>query len=579
MNNLPINRRLVIFWTAAVISLAAILLIYLNGISGGLFYDDERPLGRLADINSLFSFEAVDFVLGEISGPLGRSVAMLSFLPHYAGWPDNLSSILFVNVLIHCFNGLLVYIGTRQLLTLSTGTPAQQPRDQHQAIAGLAALLWLILPIHAATVLIAIQRMAALSATFLLLGVIVYLKGLQLQARQHPRGLDVQILALVICLPLAVLTKENGALLVLMLLIIEVTVLRQKPELQKFRAMRLAVLGLASLAIVAYLLKRFLNNPFETLFRRDFSAFERLITQPLILVDYLKQSFWPHWQAINPFQDHWRHVETWVLLSPEGLALVAILAWLLLALVVRHSWPWFAFASLWFFGSHLIESTTLGLELYFLHRNYVALVGLSILIAIMVCRAWSRQKGLTALAVVMYCGFLGINLAQVVVLWGQPDKAAVVWFETQPASGRAANYLAKPLWEQGQIAPALEVIEKNLTACPECMNSRSWALVFACKLGNNTAARTHYAALLEWSVQRSDLSSAVNNIELYHVALNEGHCTPGEDYTAYALLEQLIATRPIDANQHMMRHLWFKLGRLYMIDGDVEKGFELFHKQ
>lgn len=52
-------------------------------------------------------------------------------------------------------------------------------------LAALAALLWLTLPIQAATILIPIQRMAALSTTFVLLGVVVYLTGLQLQTRGY----------------------------------------------------------------------------------------------------------------------------------------------------------------------------------------------------------------------------------------------------------------------------------------------------------------------------------------------------------------------------------------------------------
>lgn len=188
------------------------------------------------------------------------------------------------------------------------------------------------------------------------------------------------------------------------------------------------------------------HQPFAPLPGRDFSVIERLLSQPLILVDYLRQAFVPiEWQAINPFQDHWRHVEHWTLWSPDGLALVAILAWLLVALINYRCWPWFAFGSLWFFGAHLLESTTLGLELYFLHRNYLPLIGLAILLAIGLQRLWALKKPALSVAIVLYLGFLGLNLANVVLLWGQPEKAAQVWFEAQPASQRAAVYLAKPL--------------------------------------------------------------------------------------------------------------------------------------
>ncbi|MBK5965255.1 hypothetical protein CCR95_14445 [Thiocystis minor] len=564
------------FWIVAGVWLTAIAVMYLHGLSGALFYDDIRPLEKLGEIDSLFSFAALDFVLGEISGPLGRPVAMFSFLLHHAGWPDNLPSLLLVNVLIHGLNGVLVYILTGQLLRM-TGAASPHPHVP-RILAALAALLWLMLPIHAATILIPIQRMAALSTTFVLLGVIVYLAGLQLQSRGHRRGPDLQILSLAVCLPLAVLTKENGALLPLLLLVIELTLLTHRPDIQRYRAIRLTALSFASLAIIGYLLKGLFNHPFEPFAGRDFSVIERLLSQPLILVDYLRQAFVPNWQAINPFQDHWRHVEHWTLLSPEGLALAAILAWLFAALIARRRWPWFAFGSLWFLGAHLLESTTLGLELSFLHRNYLPLVGLAILMAIGIQRLWALKQPAISVAIVLYLGFLGFSLANVVLVWGQPETAARVWFETQPASQRAAAYLAEPLWERGDSVTALDVMEQNLSVCPDCMFSRSWALALACDMGKNETVRLHFDALLAHSPRKASLSSAAKNIESFYVLLKEGRCAPGQAYNAYILLERLIETRPPHARKSEIANLWWQLSRLYMLDGETKTALEILQK-
>ncbi len=52
-----------------------------------------------------------------------------------------------------------------------------------------------------------------------------------------------------------------------------------------------------------------------------------------------------------------------------------ILGLILTALVRRKKWPLFAFAVLWFFAGHALESTFLPLEYFFEHRNYLPLLG------------------------------------------------------------------------------------------------------------------------------------------------------------------------------------------------------------
>ena len=567
-----------ILWFSAAVTWCIMLgIVYMFGTSGTLFYDDIRPLAKLADIDRIFSFEAAEFVLGETSGPLGRQVAMLSFLPHFGGWPETLSTLLQVNVLIHLINGLLVFFLTRQLLAFRP-PPVALPA---WGVATIAAILWVTLPIHAATVLIPIQRMALLSTTFVLLGLIGYLAGLWMQIRGHNRSTDVQVIAATLGFTLAVLSKENGALLVVLLLVIELTLLGHVTELRRYRWTRVSLLALASLVILAYLARRLINDPIATFPGREFSALERLATQPLVILDYLRQSFLPHWQTINPFQDHWHAIDLTQWWGIPGIAGLTILFWLVTAIATRRYWPWFAFGSLWFFGAQLLESTTLNLELAFLHRAYLPLVGLAIFFAVIssyLLQLSQRTRPLIMLGMIAYIGLLGLTLANVTRNWGEPEQAARVWFEARPASSRATVYLAKQLREKEDTLAALEIIERHLNQCPQCMFSRSWALFFSCQIGNDAKTKEHYKILSEAIPSRMNTGTVAQNIEVYHGALIAQQCNPGPEYTAYALLEQLLKTNDDGGNPAAGRALLFRLGRLYIIDGDVEKGMEIFSR-
>lgn len=553
----PLSAR--IFILIAGVWLAILVLIYLQGITGTMFFDDTRPLNRLSDIEHLFSRQSIDFVFGDISGPLGRPVAMLTFLAHYKGWPDNLKTILLFNIIIHFFNGLLLYFVLYKILALiRQQSPSGTPYNVH-IVPVVAVLIWLSFPIHTATVFVPIQRMAILSTSFVLVGILAYLAGLQMQARGHQRGPDVQLFAIVVFLPLAILSKENGALLPLFLLVIEVTLLRKCHSIKKYRSVRLAILSLATMAVIVYLGKRLLVNPFLPLHGRDFSVVERLLTQPFILLDYLTHVFWPRWQSINPFQDHWRHVESFNFFSTSGLATVFVISWIIIAFLAIRRWPWFSFASLWFFGAHLLESSTIGLELYFLHRNYLPFVGVAIFLAIIMVRFWSARGVFLKALIGSYILFLVFSLGNVAALWGHPERAAQVWFDHEPASSRSAEFLAGQMWEQGDRFAALEVIEQHLVACSDCVNTRSWALALACAAGDNKSVQRHAELLLYYAPQRAYLEMVGQNILVYQNMIEEGYCKPALTNSPLVLVQQLIETRPSNDRRGATFRLWFAL--------------------
>src|SRR5690606_37280985 len=98
--------------------------------------------------------------------------------------------------------------------------------------------------------------------------------------------------------------KENGILLPVFALVLESTLLRTTPQSQSFRRLRLFAFSACLLVILCYLAST-LPNAAQAYESRPFTLFERIITQPVILFDYLRLAFLPSILSYSPFHDHY----------------------------------------------------------------------------------------------------------------------------------------------------------------------------------------------------------------------------------------------------------------------------------
>ena len=109
---------------------------------------------------------------------------------------------------------------------------------------------------------------------------------------------------------------------------------------------------------------------------RDFTLWERLLTQSRVLFFYLGLLLFPHIRAFGLYHDDFVLSTGW--LDP-WTTLVSVLAWAVLAGLalwgVRRRALW-SFAVLWYLVGHALESSLLSLELVFEHRNYLPSFGI-----------------------------------------------------------------------------------------------------------------------------------------------------------------------------------------------------------
>jgi hypothetical protein len=416
-----------------IASLCAYVLLMQHALVGPFFFDDFPNLQHLALLQDNFSVNWGKYLVA-FEGSPGRPIAALSFLINDNAWPSDPYSFKLTNVLIHLLNGVLVFGFLRQLAKTSSQLP------QHFIWPLLAMLAWLFHPLQISTQMLVVQRMTLLSATFSIAGLWAYLYLLQHSLSW--RGTFGAMAALGIATLLAFLCKENGALLPIYALVLNLTLLHSSIAAKDSASRRLIAWSciLPSIAVVAIILYFGLQpNVYSG---REFTLFERLLTQCHVVFDYLKEIVFPSLTGSGIYHDDFPITKS--LFAPIstfliGIAFIGSIIW---AVLKRESHAIASFAILWFFAGHLMESTVIPLELYFEHRNYLPLLGIAMAVtAIPFYLVEYKQIGFFFLSIWL-CILVAITALQAPV-WGNIAMLSNFWITEHPKSLRATHQLAK----------------------------------------------------------------------------------------------------------------------------------------
>lgn len=490
------SSRLADWPAVALIALLATgWFVYQPALTGTFLLDDHANLSGLKSVTDARS--AMYFVFTGDSGPLGRPLALASFLPQAPAWGLDATPFIRVNILVHLLNGLLLFLFARQLAKVFL-----HDRRDILLLAFATTAVWLFMPLLASSSLLIVQRMTTLSATFVLLGLNAYMIARERIDTRQNAALAAMSLSLVIATLLATLAKENGALLPVFVLVLETTILRrpQGVALLRWNIWRGLFLGAPALLILAFLL---LQVPYseDIVARREFTAFERLFNEARILWEYLFRGFFGWAGQLGPFHES-RPVRD---LLADPLTVVATGAWLVIiaaALSIRRRYGILAFAALWYLAGHMIESTTLPLELYFEHRNYLPIIGPVFALCYGILSLGGRFNRIARAGLGAYIVINAGILYGITSLWGNPMLAAAYWHERDPRSVRAATTLAtQQLSEMGPDV-AVKTLREFTSQNPGHAYIRIPELNLACSL----RPEEDHAALLYYL--RSQLPSA-----------------------------------------------------------------------
>lgn len=434
--------------TRLTVACAALVLLtlaaYWPGLAGGFLFDDYPNLVLDPDWK-VTSFEWSQWRRAAFEGIAsegGRGLALLSFAANHIftgmdPWPMKLT-----NLLMHTANGLIVLLLCRRIFALAAFLG---PAPGNFAAWAIAAA-WLLHPIQVSTVLYVVQRMEIGSQGFTLLALLFYLIGRQRQIdgfRSWPWLAGAATATLI-----GLGFKESALLVPLYTCLLELTLLRFKSRgggvSRAWRNLYLCLFAASALVYVALVLPHYLQP--DAFLSRDFTLYERLITQPRVLSMYLGQMAWPAPDRMVFYYDQLRASTgllqplstLWSALLMLGLALVALAA--------RNRRPLLTLGIGWFFAAHFLTSNVVPLELAFEHRNYLALLGILLAVSGLLAgvgRRWDAGTHWTVMVLaVITLG--GLTLLQSLT-WSTPPGLAMSLASRNPESVRA-NYDLATEW-------------------------------------------------------------------------------------------------------------------------------------
>lgn len=417
-----------------VLLVALATLAYWPGLYGDFLFDDFAnlpALGRYGGVQDLTSL--VWYLTSGIADPTGRPVAMLSFLIDARDWPAAPFPFKRTNLAIHLCNGLLLYS------TLAALGRRTTPNHQHACLAALiATALWLLHPLWVSTVLYVVQRHAMLATFFVLAGLRSWIASRDaFDAGRVRHGWIWAVAAVPAFGLLAGLSKANGFLLPLLLVVLQASVLRQAGATHgQARVANAVFIWLPGLLVIAWLIHHGFHAALAESSNRPWTWEQRLLSQPRALCHYLWQLFVPGLDATGVFADGFAASRDWrtpwtTLPALFAVALMAGAAWML-----RQRTPVLAAALGFFLVGHVMESSVVMLELYFEHRNYLPALLLFWPLAWWVSAPGRFRRWLLAGAI-SYVVVMPLATALQARLWGDPLMLALVWAEQNPHSARA----------------------------------------------------------------------------------------------------------------------------------------------
>ena len=456
-------------WAGLIVLLLIAWCVYLPGLSGGFLFDDFINLSSLGSSGPIRDWPNFwRYLSSGTADPIGRPLALLSFLIDARDWPADPRPFLRTNILLHLLNGALLFGLLRRL-----GRLLDASASRNDAVALLAAGLWMLHPLFVSTTLYVVQREAMLPTSFVLLGLSAFTIGRTRFAESDgASGAAWMVLGIGLGSALAMACKANGILLPMLSWVLEATVFRAglpalpgKDSANRLFRLELMLLVLPSLLVLAYL-GSFLPHWNEVPGDRDWTIGQRLLTEPRILLDYVRLLVLPNSTSSGLYNDNYAAASGF---WPQFGALLAALVWLGLGYVafrLRRTWPRSSAAVLFYIAGQCLESTIVPLELYFEHRNYLPALLLFWPVAYAIC-SWKAAWGLRALVASALIALCALTTYQRAEIWANQPRLIGLWISQNPGSSRALATAAMRLVDSKQPQLAIALLTPRWRQRPE----------------------------------------------------------------------------------------------------------------
>ncbi|VXA86102.1 conserved membrane hypothetical protein [Acinetobacter sp. 8I-beige] len=544
------------------------VFVYWTGLQGNFLFDDYPNLQDLGTYGVIDSWDKVrNFISNGFSGPTGRPISLLSFLIDANTWPASPYSFKYTNLMIHLLNGVLLYWAILLLLK-----NYNYKESKSIWIALVASAIWLLHPYFVSTTLYVVQRMAQLATLFSLVGIVGYLKYRLSIPFKPVRAYIGMVFFLGLGTVFATYSKENGALLPFLILVIEFcNPNKMNRPIWQWRAF---FLWLPSIAILVVLSKyiTFAEDPWPN---RNFNMIERLYSESRILCEYLFNLLIPQVELRGLYQDAF--IVSKSIFNPITTlySIVFLLALVFLALFFKKRYPLFALGILFFLTAHLMESTVIGLELYFEHRNYLAAIFLFLPIVSGLALLKDKINAqLVNLIVIFILGGLSFFTYERAKLWGNTPALELYWAQNSPNSPRAQSSIAGMLFDQGRVLEANLFLEKAIQRMPESalLNMR----LLLQKVYSDIATEQDFAItsqMLRKQLFDAQAVQALRNLVEYITAQ---HKTQHYGQWSLQLINELETNNEYKNYPVFQRLMPYLKAKIYLEQGNVEKSLKYY---
>ena len=544
------------------------VFVYWAGLQGNFLFDDYPNLQDLGTYGVIDSWDKVrNFISNGFSGPTGRPISLLSFLIDANTWPASPYSFKYTNLMIHLLNGVLLYWAILLLLK-----NYNYKESKSIWIALVASAIWLLHPYFVSTTLYVVQRMAQLATLFSLVGIVGYLKCRLSIPFRPVRAYIGMVFFLGLGTVFATYSKENGALLPFLILVIEFcNPNKMNRPIWQWRAF---FLWLPSIAILVVLSKyiTFAEDPWPN---RNFNMIERLYSESRILCEYLFNLLIPQVELRGLYQDAF--IVSKSIFNPITTlySIVFLLALLFLALFFKKRYPLFALGILFFLTAHLMESTVIGLELYFEHRNYLAAIFLFLPIVSGLALLKDRiDARLVNLIVIFILGGLSFFTYERAKLWGNTPALELYWAQNSPNSPRAQSSIAGMLFDQGRVLEANLFLETAIQRMPESalLNMR----LLLQKVYSDIATEQDFTITSQMLRKQPFDAQAVQALRNLVEYITEQHKTQHYGQWTLQLINELETNNEYKNYPVFQRLMPYLKAKIYLEQGNVEKSLKYY---
>jgi Flp pilus assembly protein TadD len=429
------------------------VLIYGHTLQAPWYLDDTPTILENPNIHSLAE------AFGNLLMP--RGIADLTFALNYRFGGADVLGYHLVNIAIHLVTSCLVFLLLKRVF-----------RDRPLLALG-GALIFVAHPLQTQAVTYIVQRMTSLAALFFFLAVYLYTRARETEGAPAGRGGALSWScygSAVLCGALAVLTKQNTAVLPLALLLFDRYFLNPGlPRPWRRQLLWLAPFCVAPALMGIQIVLLPLLSPGDALpiselpnltHLRHNSPLNYLVTQFVVIWLYLRLLFVPYGQVLDydlPIvADLWH----W----PSLLGLLGIVLLLAGAVWLRKKQPVISAGIFWFFLALAVESTIIPLDPVFEHRLYLPMFGFALVV--MGGIAWLPRRG-TMAAVALVTAVLAVLTWQRNALWGDPVAFLEDNVRRAPRSERAHLNLANAYTRLKRLDDARRVYEQALAINPD----------------------------------------------------------------------------------------------------------------